>query len=642
MKKLSILLLISFVFLTLSCDQKSDKVPKEKTTITDFSNPPKWSKEVIWYEIGVERFRNGDTTNDPTAKDILGTFPGEALKTWKITPWTQDWYKEDTFFSELEKRKDFFGNTYEKFVDKVQMRRYGGDLQGVLDKIDYLDSLGVTAIYFRPLNDSPSLHKYDARNWRHIDVNFGPDPEGDRKLMATEIPDDPKTWVMTKADEMFVKVIKEFHKRGIRVILDYSFNHTGNTFWAWKDVVKNQEKSKFKDWYWVEYFDDPKTEENEFKYHGWVGVPTLPEIRETQKQDLSLSLTSFEGNIYNHQAKQHILNVASRWLDPNKDGDFSDGVDGYRLDVAAETPLGFWRDFRKYVRRINPDTYLMGEIWWEQWPDKLLNPEPFLRGDIFDAVMNYRWYKATRQYLNKSPNEISTQQYIDSLNLYRSDLRIGNNYAMMNYTGGFDTPRILTSLFNKNKYKYYCKVHENPEYKVHKPDVKTYTTLKLLLAQQYTYIGSPHIYAGDEMGMWGADDPSCRKPLIWKDYTYENEVVHPLGLEKPIDTVVFNDDIFNYHKKLINIRKSNPVLSHGDIEFLNISDSDQILAYSRFDENHEVITVINSNDFPVKVNIKNKFSGNYQEVFTSEIIESSQKNIALEIPKNTSLILISK
>jgi len=635
-------ILVFFGLLLLSACKDSETKPKpvtEENSTTEFTDPPKWSKNVIWYEIAVERFRNGDKTNDPTAEDIIGTFPGEIPESWEITPWNQDWYKEDPFFSELEGRKDFYGNLTQRFVDKVQMRRYGGDLQGVLDKIDYIDSLGVTAIYFRPLNDSPSLHKYDARNWRHIDVNFGPDPEGDKKIMASEIPDDPSTWQMTSADRLFLEIIDAFHERGIKVILDYSWNHTGNTFWAWKDVLKNQENSKFKDWYWVEHFDDPKTEDNEFKYHGWVGVHTLPEIKETQKQDASISLTSFDGNLYDPSAKQHILNVASRWLDPNQDGDVSDGVDGYRLDVAAETPLGFWRDFRKHVRGINPEAYLLGEIWWEQWPDKLLDPEPFLRGDVFDAVMNYRWYRTTRHYLNESPNTISVNQYIDSLNFFRSNIREGNNYAMMNYTGGFDTPRILTSLFNKNKYKYYCKVHENPEYKIHKPDANTYQTLKLLLVQQYTYIGSPHIYAGDEMGMWGADDPSCRKPLIWPDYAFEDETVHPLGQEKPIDKVIFNNDLFNYHQKMIDIRKSYPVLAYGEIEFLSVSDSDKVLAYSRYDRKDEVIVVINSGDEVIDVDVKVKFSSSYATILNNVDIKREEGSIRLKIePKSAILI----
>jgi glycosidase len=635
MKKVFLFIAMSTIF--FGCNEST-----EVQLTTPFDQPPSWSKEVVWYEIAVERFRNGDATNDPTAKDIEGTLPGNTPESWAVTPWTQDWYQEDSFFAELETRKDFFGNPIKRFVDKVQLRRYGGDLQGVLDKIDYLDSLGVSAIYFRPLNDSPSLHKYDARNWRHIDVNFGPDPEGDKQIIASETPNDPTTWKMTSADQMFLEVIEALHQKGIRVILDYSWNHTGNTFWAWKDLVKNQENSKFKDWYWVEHFDDPTTDENEFKYHGWVGVPTLPEIKETEKQDASKSLTSFEGNIYDTSAKQHILNVASRWLDPNQDGDTSDGVDGYRLDVAAETPLGFWRDFRKHVRKINPDAYLLGEIWWEAWPDKLLDPEPFLRGDIFDAVMNYRWYRTSRQFLNESPTAITSANLVDSLKLFSSNLNEANNYAMMNLNGGFDTPRLATSFFNKNQYKYYCKVEEDANYKIHKPDEATYQNIRLLLAKQYTYVGAPHIYAGDEMGMWGADDPSCRKPLIWKDYEFEDETTHPLGMERPVDKVRFNESLFQYYQQLIRIRRENPVLSLGKLSFLQVSNSDKVLAYSRYDNENEIITIINSGTAEAEVSLTTKFSQDYESLLGTVKFSKTDTKITLKIQSKTATLLKSK
>ncbi|MEM6377474.1 MAG: alpha-amylase family glycosyl hydrolase [Bacteroidota bacterium] len=630
-------IILLLLFSVLACTSPEiESVSSDENSRTVFDQSPTWAHEVVWYEIGVERFRNGDPSNDPTTEDIVGAYPGVIPDGWSITPWTQDWYKPDPYFANYDKLKDVRGNAITKFVDKVQIRRYGGDLQGVLDKVDYLDSLGITAVYFRPLNDGPSLHKYDARNWRHIDVNFGPNPAKDKAIMASEIPDDPSTWKMTEADQLFIKVIDGFHQKGIKVILDYSWNHTGSTFWAWNDLVKNQAESKFKDWYWVEQFDDPNTPENEFKYHGWVGVPTLPEIKETQKQDLSKSLQSFEGNIFDQTAKQHIFNVAQRWLDPNGDGDPSDGVDGYRLDVAAETPLGFWRDFRTHVRSINPDAYLMGEIWWEAFPDRLLDPAPFLNGDVFDAVMNYRWYRAIRHFFNESPNPIAVEELVDSLNRFRSNIRPGNNFAMMNYTGGFDTPRILTSLFNKNLYKYQCKVHENPAYKIHKPDVSTYQTLKLLLTQQYTYIGAPHIYNGDEMGMWGADDPSCRKPLIWPDYTFENEKAHPLGQERPEDRVVFDQEVFQYHQKMIKIRKENPVLIHGDIEFFTIGN---LLAYRRFDETQEMIMVFNHELSPKEVQIQVQTGKTYKEILQSAVIETNGDQINLTIGPRSAYIL---
>ena len=376
-------LFIFFIPFALFSQSFSKEAKEHSQFETAFSSPPAWSKNAIWYELSVERFRNGDKSNDPKPEDIEGTYPGFVPDGWSVTPWVQDWYKEDDYFEDLSSHHDSFGNSMERFVDKVQLRRYGGDLKGVLEKIDYLDSLGVTAIYFRPLNDAPSLHKYDARNWRHIDINFGPSPERDKKLISSEVPDDPSTWKSTEADKLFIKVIEEFHNRNIKVILDYSWNHTGEMFWAWQDVLKHQDKSRYKDWYWIESFDKKETQQNEFSYHGWAGVPNLPEIKETVKQNVSVRLEPFEGDIFDSSAKAHILNVAGRWLDPNGDGDPKDGVDGFRLDVAAETPLGFWRDFRKYVRKINPDAYLLGEIWWEEWPDKVVGSGTLLKGGHF-------------------------------------------------------------------------------------------------------------------------------------------------------------------------------------------------------------------------------------------------------------------
>jgi len=614
----------------------SENDPKKTTA---FEDAPGWARDVIWYEIGVERFRNGDPNNDPTVEDIQGAYPGFVPDGWNVTPWTQDWYKHDPYFSNLIGEKNSSGYEMSQFVDVVHSRRYGGDLQGVLDKIDYLDSLGITAVYFRPIFDSPSLHKYDARNWTHVDVNFGPDPVKDKQTIAAEVPDDPSTWQMTEADKLFLHVLDEFHERGIKVIVDYSFNHTGNTFWAWEDLVENQTKSKYKDWYWVEEFDDPSTNENEFKYHGWWGVPDLPEVRETSKQDVTV-LSTFEGNIYSEEAKQHIFDVTQRWLDPDGDGDPSDGVDGYRLDVAAETPMGFWRDFRKHVRSINPDAFLMGEIWWEEWPDKLLDPEPYLRGDVFDAVMNYRWFRAARHYFNESPNEISSKELVDSLNRFQSNIRTGNNYSMMNYTCGFDTPRLLTSLFNKNKYKYKCKVHEDPQYKIHKPDSATYETLRLLLTQQFTYIGSPHIYAGDEMGMWGADDPSSRKPLIWKDYDFEDEVAHPLGHDRPVDKVAFDEGLFDFYQEVIALRKSNPVLMYGDIEYTLIDDVNKLLAYRRFDETDEVIAIFNSSKEARRVELDTKTVGKMKDYFGNATVKKDGNKINLFLPPRSSAVLV--
>lgn len=624
--------------LLIGCQPGEKKSTSTQTTA--FEDPPEWAAKVVWYQIFVERFRNGDPSNDPTPEDMEGTYPGFIPDSWQVTPWTQDWYADDVYFADLEKGKDWFGNPVTSFGSKSQLRRYGGDLQGVLDQIDYIDSLGVTAIYFNPLNDAPSLHKYDPRYWRHVDRNFGPDPRGDVTIMEAEVHHDPTTWQFTEADNLFLKVIEEFHKRGIRVILDYSWNHTGHRFWAWKDLVKNQEKSAYKDWYWVTQFDNPETEENEFEYRGWFGVKDLPEIRETNFINHSGKVEiDTTGNLYSEAAKQHIFNVTKRWLDPNQDGDPSDGVDGYRLDVAAEMPFGFWREFRKVVRDINPDAYLLGEVWWEQWPDKLLDPAPFLKGDVFDSPMNYRWYRSARKFFSGDPEKLSVSDFVDSLQLIQKGIRKQNNYAMMNLNGSHDTPRVVTSLFNKNMYKVYAKPDQDSTYKIHRPDEETFQLLKLLLAHQYTYIGSPHIWAGDEMGMWGADDPSPRKPLIWPDYEFEDEIAHPLRLEREVNQVRFNTDLFNYYQKLIRIRKENPVLMTGDIEFIKVDDDNGILAYKRTDGTYEVTVVLNTSSESKKVLLDAQGT---TDVLNNLKVENIEGDKELVLPSKSAAILINQ
>lgn len=632
-------LLIAFSIL-LSCNEKETRKDEnqDKNEVTAFENPPEWSKNVIWYQIFVERFRNGDPTNDPTAEDIAGSYPGFVPEGWAITPWTQDWYKEDEYCKNIGDQTDFNGNKLTYFDQKLQLRRYGGDLQGVLDMMDYIEELGVTAIYFNPLNDAPSLHKYDARNWRHIDKNFGPNPEKDAETMANEIPDNPSTWEFTEADKLFLKIIDEFHKRGIKVILDYSWNHTGQTFWAWQDLVKNQEESKYKDWYWVKEFDNPETAENEFSYTGWLNVKTLPEIKETEYIDHSNGIVPAEGNILSNEAKQHIFAVTKRWLDPNGDGDPSDGVDGYRLDVAAEIPFGFWREYREVVREVNPNAYILGEVWWEVWPDRLLDPKPFLEGDIFDAVMNYRWFRNARHFFNSSPNKMPVSTFVKKLDSINSNLRVENVYSMMNLVASHDVPRVLTSLYNKNKYKFNSTPSADPNYKIDKPDNEIYQTLKLLLVHQYTYIGSPHIWAGDEMGMWGADDPSPRKPLIWQDYNFEDEKTHPLGMERPVNKVQFDTTLFNFYKKLIKIRKNNSVLSSGKIDFVIVDDENEVLAYSRYDENDETISVFNTSFEEKEIEIPVKFNADYSEILNNFEINKTNDKIILTLPARTSAI----
>jgi cyclomaltodextrinase len=554
---------------------------------------PAWSQDAIWYQIFVERFRNGDPSNDPTPHDIEGVTSEPTPDAWKPTPWSQDWYRQEPWAAAT--RRDFYGT--------VQFRRYGGDLQGVIDRLDYLQDLGVTALFLNPVNDAPSLHKYDARSYQHIDRNFGPDPRGDEAMMAAEDPANPVTWRWTAADSLFLALVREVHRRHMRIIMDYSWNHTGTTFWAWRDVLAHQRASRFADWYEIERFDDPATPDtNEFAYKGWAGVPWLPEWKKIGRP-AGQTKGAIDGNLV-PGVRDLVFDVTRRWLDPNADGDPSDGVDGFRLDVADVVPLGFWRDYRRLVRSVNPDAYLVGEVWWESWPDKLYDPAPWLRGDVFDAVMNYRWYAPTRSFFAGAPPFLTPSRYAASLDSLATGIGPSFQRAMMNLTASHDTPRFSTSVYNRGRYKYRNTPREDPAYRIDRPDERSRRIEQLILVQQFTGIGAPHVWNGDEVGMWGADDPDERKPLVWADLRYDDETTDPVGRPRRRDRVVPDTALFRVYHDLIALRKEHlRLFVDGALRWLITDDTRGLLGYERVLGNQRAIVVFNVSHSPRDISI---------------------------------------
>lgn len=627
MKFKSSLLIFLLTIIVVSCNQKGSL--NQDADKENLSYVPEWSREAIWYQVFVERFRNGDPSNDPKAKDIVGTYPDSIPGTWKVTNWSSQWYRPDDYFKQSA-LPDQWNN--------LQLRRYGGDLQGVIDKLDYIKSLGVTAIYFNPLNDSPSLHKYDPRHWRHVDRNFGPDPEKDIEIIEGENPVDPATWNWTAADKLFLKLIEECHKRDLKLIMDYSWNHTGKEFWAFKDVKEKGKDSDYAEWYEIVSFDNPETPENEFKYNGWAGVQTMPEI----KRDIigTHDDVPLKGNLHSEEAKQHIFNVTKRWLDPNNDGEFSDGVDGYRLDVAEKVPIGFWKEYRKVVKDINPEAYLVGEIWWKSWPDELMLPHNYLQGDVFDAIMNYRWYRPARHFFADAPESMKPSEFVESLKDKLQGIDTARLQAMMNLVASHDAPRVSTSLYNNGKYKLLAKPWENEDYKIDKPDEHTQIIQKLLLIHQFTFIGSPHIWYGDEVGMWGSDDPGTRKPMVWSDIEYENETMHPFNKQRKDDKVRQDTILLDFYKKIITIRKSYPALTYGNIEFTIVDDENKILAYNRKYKGNEIAVVFNKSELNHKVNIPLKNKGKYVNVLNKQVYTANANILEVEMEPLTALILV--
>jgi glycosidase len=546
------------------------------------SSVPAWAKKVVWYQIFPERFSNGDKSNDPAPTDMKGSWPYFIPERWQIHPWTSDWYKLQPW--EEETGHDFYWN--------AGVRRYGGDLQGVIDKLNYLQDLGITAIYLNPVFESPSLHKYDASMFHHIDNNFGPNPDLDREIWNQENPGDPSTWKWTSADSLFLQLIKECHERNIKIIIDGVFNHVGTTFWAFQDVIENREKSQYMDWFIIKKWDDPQTEENEFDYECWAGARSLPEFREDESGLVEV-------------VKNHIHAVVKRWMDPNNDGDPSDGIDGWRLDVAEKVNIEFWKEFQTWIRAINPEAYTTGELWWEDWQNNVMvNAAPWLEGNAFDACMNYRFANAVKEFVIDKKNKISATEFVDSINSYMNDYPKENIYVLQNLMDSHDVDRLASQIINPdNWYDHQANVGQNPDYEVRKPNAEELIIQNFIIGIQMTLPGAPMIYYGDEAGMWGGDDPDCRKPMVWEDLVYEPELTHPFNKPRPEDEVSFNQNLFDWYKKLIHIRNENPVLSLGDINFFLIDDEKQILGYERKLDDDLILIILNNKQILQDVNL---------------------------------------
>ncbi|MBI3005689.1 MAG: glycoside hydrolase family 13 protein [Ignavibacteriales bacterium] len=557
---------------------------------------PEWAKSAVWYQIFPERFRNGDPKNDPGPKDMVGSWPHEVVEGWQVSKWTGDWYELQPW-----EQKDGKG-----FYFHCQQRRYGGDLQGIIEKLDYLKDLGINAIYMNPIFESPSLHKYDATYYHHVDNNFGPDPEGDRRIWEGENHEDPSTWKWSAADKLFLKLIEEAHGREIKIIIDGVFNHVGMTFWAFEDLKRNQQKSKFKDWFTIKEWDRPETSINEFDYEGWFGVRELPELREDE-------------NGLVKGAREHIRAVVQRWMDPNGDGNPEDGIDGWRLDVAEKVSPRFWKDFRKWTHQINPQSYIVGEVWWKDWEnEEMFNAAPWLQGDMFDAVMNYRWAREAVRFFAGKTTKITSSEFDKRLEGFRKDYPDAVNYVLMNLYDSHDTDRLGSRIVNSDlSYDKGVSVKDNPRYDVRKPNDVELQLQKIMAVFQMTYVGAPMIYYGTEAGMWGGDDPDDRKPMLWPEFTYDHEKSHPSNQPGPADSNAFDNVLFQHYKMLTVIRHTYDALRRGDFTSLISNGQAEVFSYMRSLKGQHLIVVINSS----------QRSGNIDVILPGPLGESSWKKL---------------
>ena len=546
-------------------------------------DPETWQTEAVWYQIFPERFRNGDPSNNPVRESLGGK--EWAPESWRVRAWTSDWYARDAW--EQARGTDFYGTTGE--------RRYGGDIQGIIDKLDYLRDLGVNAIYLNPVFWSGSHHKYDTFSFHHIDPWFGPDPQGDLKIIATET-EDPATWQWTAADKLFLDMVAQAHARGMRVILDGVFNHAGLGFFAFEDLRKNQQASAYKDWFVVEAWDNPDTPEDEFRWQGWQGIKELPEFAE---------VGTAEGLDLAPAVKDYLLAVTRRWMQP--DGDVSRGVDGWRLDVAWMVPTAFWREWNKMVHGINPAAYTVTEIWKDAH-------EVTLGGD-FDAAMNYEGFAMpVKGWLFDTA--LKPSEFTAWLDRTRATWPAPVALRLQNLLDSHDTPRAGSAAFDGRPGKKYRKRHEfdlavggsvspkgNPDYRWQKPDQRAWKLVRMAVVLQMTYVGTPFIYYGGEAGMWGANDPDGRKPMLWDDLDYDAEFTGPDGRRVGSQEVKFDRDLHAFFRAAIALRRNTPALHQGSFRWLAADDAANTLVFGRSDGQSTVVVAFNRSESPQTVRI---------------------------------------
>jgi len=554
---------------------------------------PAWVADAIFYQIFPERFDNGDPANDPTRDSLEAEVPAS----WRVTPWTADWYERADWERQLG--PDFFEHG-------VFHRRYGGDLQGIIDRLDYLQDLGVNALYLNPVFEARSLHKYDGNSFHHVDRHFGPDPAGDLALMAAETAD-PATWKWTAADRLFLELLREAHARGMRVVIDGVFNHTGRDFFAFADVRRNGRRSPYADWYTVHEEDDPATPENEFRYQCWWGIDTLPEFADTP-----------DGKDLGPGPKDYVMAITRRWMDPDGDGDPADGIDGWRLDVAREVPVAFWRDWHALVRRLNPEAYTVAEEWDEA--------SGFLNAADFDATMNYFGFSfPVKGFLIDGTLSASkaVAAFQDRLAAHPASRR----YAMLNLIDGHDTDRVASMIVNAGRRPYEQPLRydfdtavsprHHADYLLRKPNDRERRIQRMVALLQQTFVGAPMIYYGTETGMWGADDPCDRMPMVWPGMRFEPQAADPRGRVREPHPVEFDQALFAFFRAAVELRKRHPSLRHGGIEFLPADDEAGFLAFARSDGAERLLVGFNRGDTEHAWTVPTPGGGRVEQLFTA-------------------------
>lgn len=354
-----------------------------------------------------------------------------------------------------------------------------GDLKGIIEHLDYLSELGVEVLYLTPVFTSDSTHKYNTIDYYKVDPEFG--TQEDLKLL-----------------------VERAHDRGMRVILDGVFNHTSPKFFAFADLMEKQEKSAYKDWYYPDSFPlkwkwGEKPNFKSFAYFG--GMPKL--------------------NLLNPETQEYFIQVGRYWIEKCK-------IDGWRLDVGDEISHKFWREFRKAIKEVNPEAFIVGEVWH--------CAEDFLDGEEWDSVMNYTFHFSVVDFVAKE--SISASQFWENLGYLRGNVHTKVFPVLWNLIDSHDTARFLYKC-GQNKRK-----------------------LKLAAALQLLLPGMPMIYYGDELGMTGGPDPDCRRGMLW-DEKYQDQ------------------DVYQWYRRLIEVRKGYACITEGIMSAFMTNDEKGLLTITK-------------------------------------------------------------
>ncbi len=524
------------------CGVSRDLQDSRSFSVVPGFSTPDWAKGAVMYQIFTDRFCNGDPSND--VED-------------------HEYYYIDGYTTRVR--------DWDKTPNPSGVREfYGGDLQGVFDKLDYLQDLGVEVIYFNPLFVSPSNHKYDIQDYDHIDPHFGkilyeegallPDGHVENRFAGRYISRVTDRANLEASNQFFAELMEEIHRRGMRVILDGVFNHCGS-FNKWMDrerIYENQEgyekgaylsaDSPYRSFF--KFHNEHDWPYNSF-YEGWWGHNTLPKL-------------NYEGS---PELEEYILGIARKWLLPPYN------VDGWRLDVAADLGFSntynhmFWKKFRAEVKKVKPDALIIAEHYGD--------PAAWLRGDEWDTVMNYDAFMEPLTWfftgMEKHSDDFhlgmlgNADTFANTMTYHMSRLMAPSLQTAMNELSNHDHSRFLTR--TNHKVGRLAKLGAQAASEGVDPAV-----MREAVIMQMTWPGAPTVYYGDEAGVCGFTDPDSRRTYPW-------------GKE---DTAMIR-----FHRAAIRMHKKYKALSHGSLKFLYKDYN--CLAYGRFSLTEQVAVVFNNN-----------------------------------------------